>query len=121
MGLFHFIDYLTTSVDKLVSQGMTLEQAEFFLRGPSYIGAIFGLGVISGLLGAIFLISRKVFAPHFFLTSAILTLISFIIDGIDGGFSILGPIYLSILSFTLVVGFLEFWYSRNVKIKGILN
>ena len=121
MGTFHLIDYLTTSVEKMVSQGMTIEQAEFFLRGPAYIGIIFGLGVCSGLLGSIFLLSRKTWAIQAFIFSAAMTILSFIIDGIDGGFSILGPVYLAIISFTIMVAVFEAWYSNRAKANGILK
>lgn len=121
MGAIHFIDYMTTTVERLVSQGMTIEQAEFFLRGPSYIGIIFGLGVWSGLLGSALLAFRKSWATLAFSLSAAMTFVSFVIDGLDGGFSILGPLYFGIISFTLMVALFEIGYSRRMKVRGILK
>ena len=121
LGVIHFLDFMTTTVERLVSQGMTIEQAEFFLNAPSYFVVLFGLGVWSGLLGAVLLILRKAWAAPAFLFSAVITVVSFVSDAIYGSFSVLGAIYMLVVIFTLAVALFEAWYSRRMKARGILQ
>ena len=121
LGAFHFIDFLFMTVDRLIKQGMTIEQAEHFLGVPKYVTVIFGLGVWSGFIGAVLLALRKAWSYQIFLFSAVITLVSFINDYISGSFTILGPVYQGVMIVTLLVAFLEVWYSKRMKTLGILQ
>ncbi|VAX04060.1 hypothetical protein MNBD_GAMMA20-2123 [hydrothermal vent metagenome] len=121
LGVFHYLTSVNATVESLVAQGMTIKQAEVFHNTPSYHYAVFALGVWSGLLGAIFLLLRKAWAAPAFLFSAVMVIISFVLDAVGGNLSALGLSYLGIITFTLVLALFEAWYSTRMKAHGILQ
>ena len=121
LGVFHYLTSVNASVESLVAQGMTIKQAEVFHNTPSYHYAVFALGVWSGLFGAVLLLLRKVWAAPVFLFSAVMVIVSFVLDAVGGNLSALGSGYLSIMSFTLILALFEAWYSKRMKAHEILQ
>ena len=121
LGVFHYLTSVNASVESLVAQGMTIEQAEIFHNTPSYHYAVFALGVWSGLLGAVLLILRKAWAAPVFLFSAVMVIISFVLDAVGGNLSALGASYMGIMIVTLMLALFVAWYSKRMKAHGILQ
>ncbi len=121
LGVFHYLTSVNATVEGLVAQGMTIKQAEVFHNTPSYHYTVFALGVWSGLLGAVLLLLRKAWAAPVFLFSAVMVIISFVLDAVGGNLSALGLSYLGIMTFTLMLALFEAWYSKRMKAHGILQ
>jgi len=121
LGVFHYLTSVNATVESLVAQGMTIKQAEVFHNTPSYHYAVFALGVWSGLLGALLLLFRKAWAASVFLFSAVMVIVSFVLDAVGGNLSALGLSYLGIMTFTLMLALFEAWYSKRMKGQGILQ
>ena len=121
LGVFHYLTSVNATVESLVAQGMTIKQAEIFNSTPSYHYAVFALGVWSGLLGAILLLLRKAWAAPVFLFSAVMVIVAFVLDAVGGNLSALGSSYLGIMTFTTMLALFEAWYSRRMKVHGILR
>ncbi len=121
LGVFHYLTSVNATVESLVAQGMTIKQAEVFHNTPSYHYAVFALGVWSGLLGAVLLLPRKAWAAPVFLFSAVMVIVSFVLDAVGGNLSALGLSYLGIMTFTLMLALFEAWYSKRMKAHGILQ
>lgn len=121
LGVFHYLTSVNATVESLVAQGMTIKQAEVFHNTPSYHYAVFALGVWSGLLGAVLLLLRKAWAAPVFLFSAVMVIVSFVLDAVGGNLSALGLSYLGIMTFTLMLALFEAWYSKRMKAHGILQ
>ena len=121
LGVFHYLTSVNATVESLVAQGMTIKQAEVFHNTPSYHYAVFALGVWSGLLGSVLLLLRKAWAVPVFLFSAVMVIVSFVLDAVGGNLSALGLSYLGIMTFTLMLALFEVWYSTRMKAHGILQ
>lgn len=121
LGVFHYLTSVNATVESLVAQGMTIKQAEVFHNTPSYQYAVFALGVWSGLLGAVLLLLRKAWAAPVFSFSAVIVIVSFVLDAVGGNLSALGISYLGIMTFTLMLALFEAWYSKRMKAHGILQ
>jgi len=121
LGVIHYLNSVDATVESLVAPGMTIEQAEFFLNVPSYFFAVFALGIWSGILGAILLLLRKVWAAPAFLFSAAMIIISSILDGFHGTFSVLGSTYMVVMTVTLIIALFSAWYSKRMIARGILK
>jgi len=121
LGVFHYLTSVNATIESLVAQGMTIKQAEVFHNTPSYHYAVFALGVWSGLLGAVLLLLRKAWAAPVFLFSAVMVIVSFVLDAVGGNLSALGLSYLGIMTFTLMLALFEAWYSKRMKAHGILQ
>jgi len=121
LGVFHYLTSVNATVESLVAQGMTIKQAEVFHNTPSYHYAVFALGVWSGLLGAVLLLLRKAWAAPVFLFSAVMVIVSFVLDAVGGNLSALGLSYLGIMTFTLMLALFEAWYSKRMKAHDILQ
>ena len=121
LGVFHYLTSVNATVESLVAQGMTIKQAEVFYNTPSYHYAVFALGVWSGLLGATLLLLRKAWAAPVFLFSVVMVIVSFVLDAVGGNLSALGLSYLRIMTFTLMLAIFEAWYSKRMKVYGILQ
>lgn len=121
LGVIHYLNSVNATVESLVAPGMTIEQAEFFLNVPSYFFAVFALGVWSGILGAVLLLLRKVWAVQVFLFSAVTVIVSFVLDAVHGSFSVLGASYMVIMIVVLILALFAAWYSKRMKACGILQ
>ena len=87
LGVFHYLTSVNATVESLVAQGMTIAQAGIFHNTPSYHYAVFALGVWSGLLGTVFLLLRKAWAIPVFIFSAVMVIVSFVLDAVGGNLS----------------------------------
>jgi len=121
LGVIHYLNSIDASVESLVAPGMTIEQAKFFLNVPSYFFAVFALGVWSGMLGSVLLLFRKAWAAPAFLFSTAMIIVSSILDGVHGTFSVLGSSYMVIMTVTLVIALFSAWYSKRMIVRGILK
>ena len=121
LGVLHFLTSVNASVENLVAQGMTIKQAEVFHTTPSYHYAVFALGVWSGLLGTVFLLFRRAWAVPVFIFSAVMVIVSFVLDAVGGNLSALGANYMGIMTFTLLLALFVTWYSKRMKAHGILR
>lgn len=120
-GVFHYLTSVNATVESLVAQGMSIEQAKIFHNTPGYHYAVFALGVWSGLLGAVLLLLRKAWTIPVFWFSVAMVIVSFALDAILGNLPILGLGYLGIMSFTLMFSFFELWYCIRIRARGILQ
>jgi hypothetical protein len=121
LGVFHYLNSINATVESLVAPGMTIEQAEFFLNVPNYFFTVFALGIWSGILGATLLLFRKTWAAPAFLFSAAMIIVSSVLDGVHGTFSVLGTSYMVIMTITLVIALFSAWYSKRMIAHGILK
>jgi hypothetical protein len=121
LGVFHYLTSVNATVESLVAQGMSVVQAGIFHNTPSYHYAVFALGVWSGLLGTVFLLFRKAWAAPVFFFSAVMTIVSFVLDAVGGNLSALGASYMGIMIFTLTLALFVAWYAKRMTARGILR
>ncbi|CAM3853493.1 hypothetical protein [Litorimonas haliclonae] len=120
-GVMNYLSGVMATPEGLATQGYTEDQIAFLLDAPSYYMTIFALAVWPGLIGAILFLLRKSWATKVFLFSLVFILLSLIIDFIGGTFAVLGGAYLGIMIFVTIMGFVQYFVSRNLASKGILH
>lgn len=120
-GVSNYLMSVTATSESLMGAGYTAEQAEFMLAMPSWYAAVFALAVWSGLLGAILLLLRKIWAFPVFVFGLLMVILAFILDAVGGSFAVLGTPYLAIMTVVLIASFIEVWFARRCSARGILR
>jgi len=123
-NLFGVSNYLMSAMadsESLARQDYTAEQIAFLMDMPPLYLSVFALAVWSGLLGAILLLLRKSWAVPVMLFSLVFVLISLVLDAVGGSFKVMGVGYLIIMCVVTIVAFLELWFARRMRTKGILR
>ncbi|GAB5399586.1 MAG: hypothetical protein Aureis2KO_11710 [Aureisphaera sp.] len=120
MGLFQFA--VSNFMEDTMVDSYTPEQLELVNNLPSWYNIVFGVAVIGGVLGCIFLLIRKKLAVTLFLLSMIAVVIQmgywiFATDVMDvmGVGSVIMPILV------IIVAIFLYMYSKSAVKKGWLS
>lgn len=120
-GCYDYFMTMTKGEEYMKSAGMTDAQIAFMHEAPTWLTAVWAIGVWGGLLGAVLLLVRNKLAVPVFIAS----LISFVISALyntvikpmpgaaAGHMIMMGVIFLGCVFFV--------WYSMCVKKQGLLR
>lgn len=120
-GCYDYFMTMTKGEEYMKSAGMTDAQIAFMHEAPTWLTAVWAIGVWGGLLGAVLLLVRNKLAAPVFIAS----LISFVISALyntvikpmpgaaAGHMIMMGVIFLGCVFFV--------WYSMRVKKQGLLR
>lgn len=122
IGLMFYYQQSTLTPELMVELGMTPQQIAHITNTPAWGHSGYAIAVNAGVLGAIFLLLRKVWAVPLFVLSLIGALVqdldAFILrDAMDAWGS--GAPVLPLV--VIVICVVEIWYSRSAKEKGLLS
>ncbi|GHC51709.1 hypothetical protein [Ulvibacter litoralis] len=121
MGVYNF--FLTVTNSASFRAQYTLEQLQVLDAGPSWMHVVFGIGVITGTLGCLFLILKKKLAIATFAVSLVAVLIqmgfsTFATDSVKVfgiGMGIVMPIII------IAIAIFLYYYSKGATQKGWIN
>ena len=122
IGLMFYYQQSTLTPELMVELGMTPQQISHITSTPAWAHSGYAIAVNAGVLGAIFLLLRKVWAIPLFVLSLIGALVqdldAFVLrDAMDAWGS--GAPVLPLI--VIVICVVEIWYSRSAKAKGLLT
>lgn len=120
-GVYNYLASTSATVESLMAQNYTREQADFMMEMPAYYMAVFALAVWSGILASILLVLRKSLAVPVFIFSAAMAILSFILDAVGGSFKMLGTPYVVIMGVVVVLAAVEVLFARKMRARGILR
>ena len=118
-------DYVMTNTQGdayMRSMGMTEAQIAFMGQYPTWMTAVWAIGVWGAVLGAVLLLLRSRWAFHAFAASLIAFVISLVYAyGIANGAEVMGQ-QMMIMNVVILAGCLFFvWYSRLMTKRGVLR
>lgn len=119
-GVYQFVGSLSQTSAKLMTAGMTAEQAELYLSLPIWITLVFAVGVFAGAAGSIALFLRKAVALPIFAISLIGYLLLFAGDVYYGVFNSI-PEQLAILGLVVAIAVLLLGVTRFAKVRGLIS
>ena len=122
LGLYMYYGQSIADAKSLADAGYTAEQGAFVMAEPSWAHAAYAIAVNAGVLAAIFLLLRKLWAVPFF----VLSLVGALLQDLDayvlrGALDYFDAVWLSIPITVLVICAIEIWYAMRAKAKGWLN
>lgn len=112
-GIFRFSASFGASVEGLMRQGMTAEQAALYHGLPVWMTAAFAVGVFGGAIGCVLLWLRKPAATAVFALSLCAYLVLYIGDIVLGVFAAFGPSQIAVLTLVVVIAAILFALSRR--------
>ncbi len=101
-GIYQFIGTLTPEGRSAMAAGMTAAQAQIYFSLPTWMTAVFAIGVFGGLLGSLVLAARRIAALPVFAVSLAGYIALFAGDVYFGIFDAM-PGQFAILAFVVVV------------------
>jgi len=122
IGLMFYYQQSTLTPELMVELGMTPQQIAHVTNTPAWGHSGYAIAVNAGVLGAIFLLLRKVWAIPLFVLSLVGALVqdldAFLLrDAMDAWGS--GAPVLPLI--VIVICVVEIWYSRRAKQTGLLS
>jgi hypothetical protein len=122
LGLYMYYGQSIATAETFANAGYSPEQIAFVMAEPAWAHAAYAIAVNAGLLGAILLLLRKVWAIPLF----VLSLIGALVQDLDayvlrGALDYFDAVWLSIPITVLVICLFEIWYARAAKAKGWLS
>lgn len=122
---FAAFDYLSTNIQGeayMRQMGMTDAQISHFNAMPSWMMAVWAIGVWGGVLGASLLLLRRKWALHVFVASLAAFLVSLVYTYVlTDGVQIMGQTVM-IMNGVILVGCLFFaWYAWTMTKRGVLR
>lgn len=120
-GVANYLSSVTATPESLAAQDYTPEQIEFMLAMPAYYAAVFALAIWSGVIGAILLLLRKKQAIIVLMFTALMVIISCVMDALGGTFAMLGGVYIAVMVVVLLISVFAAWFARAMHARGILR
>ena len=122
IGLMFYYQQSILTPEKMMEAGLTAQQIAHITNTPAWGHSGYAIAVNAGVLGAIFLLLRKVWAVPMFVVSLVGALVqdldAFILrDAMEAWGS--GAFYLPLI--VIVICIVEIWYSQSAKKKGLLT
>ena len=114
-GALQFINSLSASEASMQGSMMTAEQINAITSLPSWVTFVFGLGVITSLIGSVFLFLRHDWANPTLLVSFLAFLLLSIAYIIYGIFEAIGMQQIVVMSIVVVVAFILVLLSRLIR------
>ncbi|MDH4450756.1 MAG: hypothetical protein QE265_09220 [Rhodoferax sp.] len=110
-GVIQFLPSVNGSVETLMGQGMTLEQAQFYLQLPSWMTGAFAVGVFGGTLGCLMLLARTPLARPVLGVSLLAYVALYIGDVTQGVFTMFGVGQAVVLTVVVLIAAALLWLS----------
>lgn len=122
LGLYMYYGQSIATAATFANAGYSAEQVAFVMAEPVWAHAAYAIAVNAGVLGAILLLLRKIWAIPLF----VLSLIGALLQDLDayilrGALEYFDAVWLSIPIVVLVICVFEVWYSLRAKGKGWLS
>ncbi len=117
-GIFQFFASFGGSVEGLMQQGMTAEQAELYYGLPVWMTAAFAIGVFGGAIGCVLLLLRKRAATAVFAMSLCAYIVLYAGDIALGVFAAFGPSQVVVLTVVVLIAAILLWVSRHARKQG---
>ncbi len=121
IGVFDFVMSMAQGTAYQASAGMTPDQITHYQQMPSWMTAVWAVGVFGAFLASLLLLlRRKQAAPVFILSLAAFVVSLFYTYVLTNGGAVMGT-QMAIAS--AVIGLLVFfgWYSRAMALRGVLR
>ena len=120
IGLVFYVGQVSITPEALAA--LTEAQQEFFLATPTWATAAFAMAVNAGVLGSLFLLSRKTWAVPVLMIS----LVAIVVQDVDAfvlrdAYGVVGVSSLVIPSMVFVIGIALLLYARATKECGWLR
>ena len=119
-GLYQFVGTFSQTHASLMSAGMSAAQAEVYLALPGWVNAMFGIGVVGGLVGSLALAAGRRGSQAILAVSLAGYLVLFAADAYHGVFASI-PGQLAILAFVVLVAALLLAAARRAVSLGLLR
>lgn len=120
-GVVQFLSTFNGTLESLMRNGLTSEQAKLYLSLPSWMTAAFAIGVFGGVIGNILLLIRKKISVSVFLLSLAGYIVLYIGDITQGVFKVFGTPQVVILTSVVLIAAGLLWLSRSFTKSGHLN
>jgi hypothetical protein len=120
-GVVQFLSTFNGTLESLIRNGLTSEQAKLYLSLPSWMTASFAIGVFGGVIGSILLLMRKKLSVSVFLLSLAGYIVLYIGDITEGVFKVFGTPQAVILTSVVLIAASLLWFSRSFTTSGHLN
>lgn len=117
-GIFRFSASFGASVEDLMRQGMTAEQASLYHGLPAWMTAAFAIGVFGGAIGCMLLWLRKPAATAVFALSLSAYIVLYVGDIALGVFAAFGPPQIAVLTLVVLIAAILFALSRRAGRPG---
>ena len=122
LGLYMYYGQSVATAGTFANAGYSADQVAFVMAEPVWAHAAYAIAVNAGVLGAILLLLRKIWAVPLF----VLSLIGALFQDLDayilrGALDYFDPVWLSIPIDVLVICVFEIWYSLRAKANGWLS
>lgn len=114
-GMFQFFASFGGSVEGLMQQGMTADQARLYYGLPIWMTAAFAIGVFGGAIGSVLLWLRKPVATAVFALSLSAYIVLYIGDIALGVFAAFGPPQVVVLTLVVLIAAVLLWVSRLAR------
>jgi hypothetical protein len=102
-GVVQFMATAQGTVDSLMGNGLTKEQAQLYVGLPQWMTGAFAVGVFGGVIGSILLLMRMPAAKSVFGISLAAYIILYVGDITQGVFAAFGPSQVVILSTVVAI------------------
>jgi hypothetical protein len=120
-GVVQFLATANGTVESLVRNGLSTEQAKLYVSLPSWMNIAFAIGVFGGVIGSVLLLMRKKLSVNIFLVSLLGYVILYIGDITQGVFKAFGTPQVIILTSVVLIAAGLLWFSRRFTATGHLN
>ena len=120
-GVVQFVQSLRNTPESLARMGMTAEQAAVYSSYPSWMTAVFAVGVFGGLLGSLALLARRRAAVMLFVASLVGYVALYIGDITEGVFAALGAPQIAILTTVVAIAATLLAWSRRLARRDALR
>lgn len=122
IGLMFYYQQSTLTPEIMMQAGLTPQQIAHISDTPAWAHSGYAIAVNAGVLGALFLLLRKVWAVPLFVLSLVGVLVqdldAFVLrDAMDAW----GTSGITLPIIVLVICVFEIWYAREAKKKGLLS
>ena len=122
IGVFDYVMSMTKGAEYMASAGMTPDQIAHYQGMPSWMTAVWAIGVWGALLASVLLLLRNKLAFPVFAVSLAAFLVSLVYTyGMTDGGEVMGG-QMAIASAVITILLLFFiWYSRLMTKRGVLR
>jgi hypothetical protein len=120
-GVFQFLSTANGTIESLVRNGLSSEQAKLYMSLPGWMTASFAIGVFGGVIGSILLLMRKKLSVSVFLLSLAGYIVLYIGDITQGVFKVFGTPQVVILTSVVLIAAGLLWLARRFTTSGHLN
>ncbi|MCM0000008.1 MAG: hypothetical protein NBV68_11545 [Erythrobacter sp.] len=119
-GAWQFVRQTFTDEAGLIAGGMTPEQAQLYAALPVWMAAVFAIGTLGGVLGAVLLLAQRRASIAVLAVSLAAYLALWAGDALLGVFAVFGTPQVVVLSIVVLVAAGLLWLAQRLAAKGML-